>query len=138
MRLVAVPDVPKLHTTPLAAVRVERSRVRVDLDDEEEQRLRLTFGPFQAVRVTTADCFLAPRGLRSVRQRVVEVVDSPWVEELRAAQRQIDHTATFMDRARHFLIPAPDGVIEVVAWGVQWEGPGGSGHYPPEAAEPAG
>jgi hypothetical protein len=133
MRLTAVPGAPTLHTTPRPDLRVARGLVRVDLDDADEQRLHLAFRPYQAVRATTADCFLAPRGLRALRQRLIEVVDSAWIKELRAAQEQIDSGATFMDQARHFLIPTHDVVIEVVAWAVTWEGAAGTATHPPAA-----
>jgi len=116
-----VPQIPKLHGTPLAAVHVENSRVVVELDDENERRFRLVFSPYQALRVTTADCFSVPRGQRLEPWWVVQVLESSFLSELRATLKRVDTTATFMSQAKHFLIPAQDEYIEVVAWNVSIE-----------------
>lgn len=120
MELVAVAGLPRLHVTPLAVVHADTQRVVIELDDEHEARGRLVFEPYQAVRITTADCFVLD-DLSILAQTVAEVVDSPWLRVLRAAQLRVDARATFMKAARHFLVPAQDDFIEVVAWNVRWE-----------------
>jgi hypothetical protein len=116
-----VPGLPKLHTTPLAIVKADGIRVTVSLDDEFEKRIVLKFEPYQAVRVVTADCFSLPQAHTIIPQTVVEIRDSLWVQELKSVLKRVDHTATFMEKARHFLIPAQDEFIEVVAWEIKWE-----------------
>lgn len=121
-RFEPVMGLPKLHTTPLADVHIEGSkapRVVVELDDVNEKRFRLVFETYQAVRVTTADCFWPVVPITS--QAVVEVINSPWIAELTAVLKKSDHAATFMQKAKHFLIPAQDDFIEIVAWGVKQE-----------------
>jgi hypothetical protein len=71
--------------------------------------------------VITADCFDLPPEIQAFPKEIVEVIDSPWIAELKAVLKKTDHTATFMDRARHFLIPAQDEFIEVVAWDLSCE-----------------
>lgn len=121
MKLLPVEDLPRLHTTPLAEVVVKENQVIAEADDAAERRWRFVFEPYQAVRVTTADCFSTPGGLTLIPQAVVEVADSEWIAELKASLTRIDHTATFMDKAHHFLLPLQDDFLEVVAWAVRCE-----------------
>lgn len=121
MHLRPIKGLPKPHEVPLAVVRVEPPRVYVELDDEQEHRVCLIFGTYQAARVTTADCFDLPPEIQVFPKEIVEIIDSPWIAELKAVLERTDHTATFMERARHFLIPAQDEFIEVVAWDLSCE-----------------
>jgi hypothetical protein len=100
---------------------VKENQVIAEADDAAERRWRFVFEPYQAVRVTTADCFSTPGGLTLIPQAVVEVADSEWIAELKASLTRIDHTATFMDKAHHFLLPLQDDFLEVVAWAVRCE-----------------
>lgn len=118
---VAVPDAPGVNTTPLARIVVEDCRVMLEFDDQMERRVRLTFSPYQAIRVTTADCFMSPEGLSMVPNTVVELHDSRWIQELTTRQRVIDNDAQFMKKARHFLVPLQDDFLEVVAWSIKWD-----------------
>ena len=52
---------------------------------------------------------------------MVEVIGSPWIEELKAALHQIDHGATFMQHAHHYLILCRENYVEVVAWEFSWQ-----------------
>ena len=125
-RLVALEGMPRLHVTPLARTEVKGDSVQVELDDELERRFRLVFATYQAVRITTADCFIVPGKTAIEPQRVNEVQNSPWIDELTLALKQIDQDGQFMDKARHFLVPAQDEFIEVVAWNITWTWIGGS------------
>lgn len=121
VKLLPVEGLPRLNTTPLAEVVFKESRVIAEVDDANERRWRFIFEPYQAIRVTTADCFSTPGGITLIPQTIVEVADSEWVAELKAALARIDHTATFMDKAHHFLLPLQDDFLEVVAWAVRCE-----------------
>ena len=116
MKLLTIPTLPRLHTTPLAVVRVENSRVIVEADDEHERRIQFVLRPYQALRMTTADCFMPPSGVAIKPQVVTEVVDSEWITDLKRSLSTVDETATFLNKARHFLIPLQDDFLEVVAW----------------------
>lgn len=118
MRFQPVEGVPKLEGTPLPEVKVESSCVSVELDDESEKRIRLVFKPYQALRMTTADCYIPPGSLSIIPKVVVEVVGSNWIDELRANLGKIDEGADFMDKAHHYLVPLQDDFLEVVAWGI--------------------
>lgn len=112
---------PKIHSTPLARVTIRDSTVILEVDDLNEHRTRLCFKPYQAIQITTADCFESPGGATVIANTLVEVRPSAWIERLTEQQKRIDETATFMKRARHFLVPLQDDFLEVVAWEVTWE-----------------
>src|SRR5437667_11906858 len=116
MTTVPVQSIPRLHTTPLASIRVKDSRVIADIDDEQEKRLSLVFHPYQAMRMTTADCYALPDGVVLSPNTVMEVLRSTWIAELTRRLKQVDETATFMGKARHFIVPLQDDFLEVVAW----------------------
>ena len=121
MEFKPIPDLPRLHATPLATIRVEYPRVVVEADDAQERRFRLLFEPYQALRVVSEDCFETPDGLTVIPQTVVEVKDSPWVRELQSVLARSDQNATFLAKARHFLLPLQDDFLEIVAWNVRCE-----------------
>lgn len=121
MKFEPVREVPTLETTPLAALKVESSCVSVDVDDEEENRVRLVFKPYQAIRMVTADCYIPPGDLSIIPKVVVEVIGSTWLDELRANLREVDTGADFMEKARHYLVPLQDDFLEVVAWSLEVE-----------------
>jgi hypothetical protein len=119
--LVPVDGLPLLHTTPLGVVVIRDNRVEIEVDDRDERRIQLLFSPYQAVRVTTFDCFEPLGSDPFPLGTVVEVMESEWMTELRASLRKSDATASFMDKARHFIVPLQDDFAEVVAWEMKWE-----------------
>jgi len=118
MTIVHLQNIPRLHTTPLASVQVKDSQVIADVDDEQEKRFRLVFKPYQAMRMMTADCYSLPEGVTLIPNTVMEVLNSSWIVELIKSLKQADETATFMGKARHFIVPLQDDFLEVVAWGI--------------------
>jgi hypothetical protein len=109
-----VDGVPRLHEAQRPRVTVRSPQVQVDADDADERVLRFSFDVYQAVRVRSIDVFPRPDQFHAFH--VVEVQRSPWIEELRAALAQVDHTADFLDRSHHWLMHCGDDVVEVVAW----------------------
>ena len=119
--LVDVPGAPRLHESQQPRVTVDPPDVAVEAIDADERRVTLTFSTYQAVRVRTIDVLRkTPDTFRAFA--VVEVADSPWIEELRAALAVVDETADFLDRAHHWMLHAGDAVVEVVAWELDWVG----------------
>lgn len=108
-------ELNSLSVNPIAQVLVENADVIVELSDGVT-KLRIAFTPYQAVRVTTSDCFALSGEMFISPRTVMEVSGSEWLEQLRASLAQVDSTATFMNQARHFVIPCDDCFIEVVAW----------------------
>ena len=119
MKLIALDNLPKLHATPLSSVRVENSGVIVEVDDEHEQRIQFVLRPYQAVRMITADCFMLPHGISIKPQMVCEIADSEWIADLKRSLSIVDETATFLNKAHHYLFPLQDDFLEVVAWGIE-------------------
>src|SRR5687767_1650270 len=98
MTIVPVQSIPRLHMTPLASIRVKDSRVIGDVDDEQEKRLSLVFHPYQAMRITMADCYALPDGVTFLPNTVMEVLHSSWTAELTRGLKQVDETATLMGK----------------------------------------
>ena len=93
----------------------------VEFDDVTEKRISLEFGSHQAIKITTIDCFDVNSLLINGRleRRVLEVIDSEWVKELKKELWSHDHTATFMDKAHHYVLPLGDNIVEIIAWGMK-------------------
>lgn len=121
MEFEPVEGLPPLHETPLGVVKIASPSVFVDVDDEGENRVRLIFCTYQAVRMTTTDCYLPPAGLSVIPRTVVRVLGSAWVADLRRKLRKTDILADFLEKSQHYLVPLQDDFLEVVAWGVAVE-----------------
>lgn len=121
MKAVLVAGLPKLHVTPLPMVILDCNKVIVEADNDQGSCVRLVFEPYQAVKVTTADCFEVPGGVSIIPQTTVEIKNSTWIESLRNTLKKTDCDAIFMDKAKHFLLPLQDDFLEVVAWDVRSE-----------------
>ena len=81
MVLIPIEELPKLHCTPLATISLGTPKVIVEADDELEKRMRLCFEPYQAVKVTTADCFFVEEGTIIIPQTIVKLDGSVWLNE---------------------------------------------------------
>ena len=114
-RLEVLHELNALSVNPIARVVVENAEVIVELSDDVT-KMRVSFSPYQSVRVTTADCFALSGEMFISPRTIMEVKESEWLEQLKASQAQVDVTATFMNKARHFVVPCDDNFIEVVAW----------------------
>lgn len=130
MHYVLIPATPQIHTVPLPEITIGRAQISLLLDGADEQRHCFIFCPYQAIRVTTQDCFVRSPDSKLHKGGVFRVEDSLWLAELREALSHVDHCATFLDQAHHYIIPSGDDVVEVVAWEMKWDGSQGSGSYP--------
>jgi len=108
----------KLHETPLEEILVLGSSIEVTFDDTEETRWKLTFRPYQGLKVTTIDCAATSLFIIDGKrpQYLLEAFESSWVKELSDSLKQRDRTGDFMSHAHHYIIPCQDNIIEVVAW----------------------
>ena len=116
MKFVTVPGIPILNTAPLAEIRVKGWRISVFLDDSNGKRFEIAFDTYQAMRLITEDCYLVPEDVSFSRRTIVEVLNSNWIDELKANLSSVDIDANFLDRSRHFILPLGDSFLEVVAW----------------------
>ncbi|THF82729.1 hypothetical protein [Cohnella fermenti] len=107
-----------IHNTPLEQVQLEGAKIVVNVDDTDEQRWRLVFSPYQALRVTTIDCIdIAPFLINDKKSnQVLEVIDSDWINLLRITLKNTDSSASFLDKSKHYIIPLQDNVIEIISW----------------------
>ena len=113
-----VPHTPVLQRVSYPVIEIKDRLIRVSLEDVQGNPIQLEFQPYQAMRLTTQDCFLAQPGSERLHSRILYQKTSPWLAELKAALKVIDRTADFMDQALHFTIPAGDDVLEIAAWKV--------------------
>jgi hypothetical protein len=132
-----VPGAPAIHTVPVPELTISRGGVTLALDDVDEHRCSLVFSPYQAVRVTTQDCFVPPPDSGFARGGLFVVEGSRWIDDLRSALAEVDRFATFLDQAHHFVVPSGDDIVEVVAWQVRWNGPA-EGTFPASAPDSPG
>ncbi len=113
-------ELTELNAVPITRTFVEGAKVIVELDDDD-RKLRVAFSPYQALRVTTSDCFALPEGMMITPRTIMEVEESDWISELKKSLAEVDTTANFMDKSRHFLVPGYDDFIEIAAWSVEHE-----------------
>ena len=57
-----IPHTPLLHRVNYPVIEVKGRRISVRLDDEDKKKIELTFQPYQALKLTTIDCYLTPQG----------------------------------------------------------------------------
>lgn len=112
----------EIHPTPLEKLTYEGSDIVIEFDDVSEDRIRLIFSPWQAIRVTTIDCFDVHVLLFDGRlhRRLLEWRDSEWLMALREELQRHDREATFLDHASHFVLPFQDNIVEVIAVGYEY------------------
>lgn len=115
--ILVIENLPTLETVSLSQVTIHTAQIEVSVDTISDGRLLLNFCPYQALKVTTNDCFIPPETWKIDRQKVMEVVNSRWCSSLDKNLKLIDHDATFMDQARHFLLAIDDGFLEIVSHG---------------------
>jgi hypothetical protein len=123
---------PALPRVMYPTITIADRVVQAVVTDTDERDVTLRFRPYQALRLTTMDCYLGPDALPRHLGGVHWSRTSPWLHELTAALSEIDRTADFMKRAIHFLVPGGDDVLEVVAWRIQVEPAGSAATWWPD------
>ena len=110
----------EIHTTPLEKINVETSKIEIFLDDINEDRYLITICPFQAIKIVTIDCFSILTYYNEYCFRdgiyhthILEIEDSEWIDELRRCLT--DEHATFLNEAKHFVLPLQDNAVEFVS-----------------------
>ena len=114
-----VPGTPLLPLVNYPVIEIRDRKIRVVLEDVDDQEISLTFRPYQALKITTLDCFLGYDGKSRIHNQITYCAESPWMIELRSALHETDAAANFVNPALHFTIPGGDDVLEVVAWRVE-------------------
>ena len=111
-----------INNVPLEKISVEQNAVTIDFDDIYERRYKIQFIPYQAIKITTADCFskdilLTSETLESGRYQryILEIEDSQWIDQLKKTLKAVDKNAIFMEKARHFVLDLGDEIVEIVA-----------------------
>jgi len=107
----------EIHQTPLERLMYEGPNLVVEFDDVEGHRIHLKFSPWQALKVTTIDCFDVTSILIEGKftRHILECTDSAWITELKAELHLHDHSAVFLDETHHYILPFQDNIVEIVA-----------------------
>ncbi len=113
----AISNQIEINETPLERLSYEGADLIVEFDKQDNERVRLTFSPWQALRVTTIDCYDVRSLLIEGRlhRRVLEFMDSEWISALKGELHYHDYLATFLNDAHHFVLLFQDNVVEIVA-----------------------
>ncbi len=109
----------EINNTPLYALHIDTTEeysIVVHFDDVDENRLRMVFKPYQALRITAEDCFNDNLYEGEYQRRLLEIVDSTWLAELRDTVAYYEGDSEITDNAHHFLLPLGDDIVEIIAW----------------------
>lgn len=125
-----IADVPAFNRINDPVIDIKDRMIRVTLGDVDDNKVELTFQPYQALKLTTYDCYLSDQSVQ-LRNNLIYRETSTWLGELKNALRSNDEYADFMDKALHFTIPAGDDVLEIAAWKVDITHLGKTTVFPP-------
>lgn len=111
----------KIHETPLEKIIFDGTQLKIEFDDENEERWCAFFTQNQGFKVTTIDCFMISDILICGKKPQFILVNdnSEWIACLRATLQKTDYTANFLDTAKHYIFPFQDNVVEVVSSSVK-------------------
>lgn len=115
------------NNVPYADISIKGSQLKISLDDKDENRITLCLYPIQAIKLITEDCYDFPAEIINeckqkygfYKRHVVEILDSPWIQQLKTTASMYQNDAGFLDKSRHFLIDLRDNIVEVVAWNIE-------------------
>ena len=125
-----------IHTTPLERVEFDNNKkyTYIYLDDVNEKRWCIKASVNVALKIVQFDCTswndtrdcppeCFENGDRSFfskfERHILEVIDSEWVKELKETTlKTIDPALENLEKARHFILPLYDNVIEFIAWDI--------------------
>lgn len=119
-RIEPVEGLEPVHDVPRPELRKAGAELVVELFDVRERRVELAFSPVQAVRIWTADLWIPPYAEGEIGRNVSEITDSGWRRDLAGQLEELHPTASFLEHARHFVVPAGDDYVEVMAWQLRW------------------
>jgi hypothetical protein len=108
-------DIPAPDPVLSPRITVAERAIEVVVTDRDDRRITMRFQPYQAMRMTTGDCYRPTDGRPGHPERIEWARSSALLDELTAALAEVDSRATFMEDAVHVIIPAGDDVLEVVA-----------------------
>lgn len=114
-----IDDIPAFSQISHPVIEIKDRMIRVTLEDKGGNLVELKFQPYQALRITTQDCYSNDNGSAKIHDELIYQRSSAWLEELKAALRMNDDLASFMNKSIHFVVPAEDDVLEVAAWKVE-------------------
>lgn len=110
----------EIHTTPLEKISMNSNSIDITLDDINERRFKISVKPYQAFRVTCIDCLSSQDYYNEYCYRdgryhrhILQIEDSSIIRELKLGL--VDKTASFLNDARHYVLPLQDILVDIVA-----------------------
>jgi len=110
----------EINTTPLETISVSSNEVTIELDDVKENRHRIKFSPYQAIKVITIDCVSSREYFNDYSFRngyyqryILNVDDSEWINALKS--KLSDNMANFLNESIHYVLPLQENIIEIIA-----------------------
>lgn len=110
----------EIHTTPLEKISIDGNTIDITLDDINEKRYHIVARPYQAIKIVTIDCVSSKDYYNEFCYRdgryhrhILQIQDSPMIDELK--RNLTDEHATFLNDARHYVLPLQDNIIEFIA-----------------------
>jgi len=115
----------EIHTTPLEKISIDANSLEILLDDVYENRYKIFVSPYQSVKIITIDCvssadYFNEYCFRDGRyhRHILQIENSGLIEELKKSGAP----ASFINNAKHFVLPLQEILIEVIAFELNVEG----------------
>lgn len=110
----------EIHTTPLEKILIDAYTINISLDDINEKRYKIIVKPYQAIKVVSIDCVSSKDYYNEFcywdgryHRHILQIEDSPMISDLKV--NMVNKNATFLNVAKHFVLPLQDILIEFVA-----------------------
>jgi hypothetical protein len=88
----------------------------IEFNDVHGNRLKLTFSPYQAIRITAEDCFDLSVLDSNYQRRMLEITESKWLAELRNTVASRYKSPHLTERAHHYVMDFGFDYVEVLTW----------------------
>jgi len=109
----------EIHTTPLEKISIDTNSIEIFLDDINENRYRISAGPYQAIRIVSIDfvssedyynkfCFRDGR----YHRHILQIEKSDFLSELIKMTSNTD----IISNAKHFAFPLQEILIEIIVY----------------------
>ena len=109
----------EIHTTPLEQISIDSNSIEILLDDVAENRYKISAKPYQAIKIVTIDCvssvdYHSDYCFRDGRyhRHILLVENSDFLSTL--SEKASENS--FLKKAKHFVLPLQDNIIELIAY----------------------
>ena len=114
----------EIHSTPLEKISIDSNSIEILLDDVAENRYKISAKPYQAIKIVTIDCassvdYHNDYCFRDGRyhRHILLIENSDFLNTLREKTSENN----FLEKAKHFVLPLQDNIIELIAYDLNVE-----------------